>query len=615
MSRRRTQRERGGARGRLAALLSMALAALAAMAGVLAGCAGFYRRDADRRAYAIVEEAQRRALGRTEPFTIDRPAETLRRRLLLDQDLPRSGPVSLGPDEVPRVKHWPDKKYSGRAATADEPPWRTEGGCTLTLAQALAVAARNNRSYQSQKEDVFRTALALDLEANEFRSLLFAGAEGTLRADHDTVPTTRGLAGTGTADWERKLKTGTLLTAGFAIDLTRLLTQDGGSSLGLLADATITMPLLRGAGAHIVTEPLTQAERDVAYALWDFARFKRTLAVTVASAYLGVLRQLDELENAEANYRRLQASTRRARRLAEAGRLPRIQVDQSLQDELRARDRWVAARQSYQQRLDSLKLTLGLPTDAKIDLDRGELDRLSAVAEALRGGDDAAGDDGPDGATADGGPLEIDEGRAIRTALSHRLDLRTALGQVVDAQRKAVVAADALNLGLSLTGTAQWGERRGVGATGENAQLRLARGVYNLGVELDLPLERTAERNAWRNSLISFERAVRSAQELEDQIKQDVRQALRQLRQQRESYRIQARAVTLAQRRVTSTDLFLQAGRAAIRDVLEAQDALLSAQNARTAALVSYRIAELQLQRDMGVLEVDAKGNWREYEP
>ncbi len=71
----------------------------------------------------------------------------------------------------------------------------------------------------------------------------------------------------------------------------------------------------------------------------------------------------------------------------------------------------------------------------------------------------------------------------------------------------------------------------------------------------------------------------------------------------------------LAKRRVKSTELFLQAGRAEIRDILEAQESLASAQNALTAALVNYRVAELELQRDMGVLEVDEKGNWREYQP
>jgi outer membrane protein TolC len=52
-----------------------------------------------------------------------------------------------------------------------------------------------------------------------------------------------------------------------------------------------------------------------------------------------------------------------------------------------------------------------------------------------------------------------------------------------------------------------------------------------------------------------------------------------------------------------------------IRDLLEAQDALLSAQNGLTSALVSYRVAELELQADMGLLKIDEKGLWQEYSP
>ena len=200
--------------------------------------------------------------------------------------------------------------------------------------------------------------------------------------------------------------------------------------------------------------------------------------------------------------------------------------------------------------------------------------------------------------------------------MDKRLDLRTALGDVYDAQRQVVVAADALRAGLTLTGTAEAGARRGISsADSPPAQLRPEKGVYTAGLLLDLPLERTAERNAYRNSLISLERATRNVQELEDQIKLQVRDALRNLLQARESRVIQAQAATVARRRVTSTDLFLEAGRAQIRDVLEAQEALVSAQNALTAATVNYRVAELELQRDMGVLEVDEKGNWREYKP
>ncbi len=81
----------------------------------------------------------------------------------------------------------------------------------------------------------------------------------------------------------------------------------------------------------------------------------------------------------------------------------------------------------------------------------------------------------------------------------------------------------------------------------------------------------------------------------------------------RENMYIQAKAVYVAQKRVKSVNMFLEAGRAQTRDLLEAQDDLLSAQNLLTASVVDYRIAELEIQRDMGVLEVNEKGLWHEY--
>ena len=63
--------------------------------------------------------------------------------------------------------------------------------------------------------------------------------------------------------------------------------------------------------------------------------------------------------------------------------------------------------------------------------------------------------------------------------------------------------------------------------------------------------------------------------------------------------------------------MFLEAEREGvqIRDVLEAEESLVSAQNDLTSALVNYRVAELELQLDMDVLEVSEKGLWREYRP
>ena len=104
-------------------------------------------------------------------------------------------------------------------------------------------------------------------------------------------------------------------------------------------------------------------------------------------------------------------------------------------------------------------------------------------------------------------------------------------------------------------------------------------------------------------------------QSLEDQIKFSIRDELRTLLVSRESLKIQAQSVVVAEKRVRSNTIFLEAGRSEIRDLLDSQDAFLSAQNSLTRAVVDYRIAELELQQDLGLLKVNEQGLWREFSP
>lgn len=591
----------------------------------LAGCRSpaSFKREADQAAYAIIKKAQEQTLPVATDFEIETPAETLRRKLLLDQNLPYSDQAVLSSQNLPAIPHWPK---TDAPATNPPPEALPDNIKSLTLAESLQIAAHNNRDYQTRKEDVFRSALALDLEANQFRGLLAGNVTSDIKADHSGESRVRGLANTGKLSLQRRLKYGTLLTTQIAVDLVKLLTLDRASSLGLFADATISIPILRGAGKHIVAEPLTQAEQNLIYSLFAFERYKQTLSSRVATEYMSVIQQMDQIDNAADNYRRLTASAKRALRLADAGRLPQIQVDQAVQDELRARDRWISARQSYAGRLDQFKMTLGLPTDAEIDLDRSELQKLAQTAGLTAQEAEPSTASGPMVSEENSsdlkleqtvkGPLELEADQAVSIALQNRLDLQSNLGKIYDAQRQVVVAADALRLGIALKGSGAIGEHRSLSSAGlSDAQLNFNKGTYAAGLAFDLPLERTTERNAWRNSLISLERAVRDAQNLEDQIKLDVRGALREMLQARESYRIQQLSLAVAERRVNSTDLFLEAGRAQVRDLLEAQEALVSARNSLTSAMINYRAAEIKLQRDMGVLNVDPDGQWQEYKP
>jgi outer membrane protein TolC len=607
--------------------------AVVVLCGAIVLCAGCqtpkqYHAEADKVAYGIIRQGQKAALGKTEPFSIERPSDILRRRLLVGQQLPVAGQASYGSDELDPIKLWPEPKDPNTTGSSDL-AIGVHGGeaVKLTLLDALAVGARNSSAYQTQKEQVFGAALSLDQVRHDFGNQVNSSLSALAQSDKSSGSTVNGADYGAGIGWSRQLENGMQLQSAFATDLAVLLTGGHPSSLGQTADASIKIPLLRGAGVAIAREPLTQAERNVLYAVWNFEKYKQDFAVSIASGYLGVLRQMDQVVNSEENYKALITSTRRIKRLAEAGMLPQIQVDQAVQDELNARNNWVLAQQGYYNRIDDFKVVLGLPTDANVVLDRSELTRLdeqyrNSLIETIVIDPNAPVPpaDAPVILRAAGGekagPLEMDPEEAVRIALKHRNDLLVSMGEVFDNQRQVVVAADQLRAELTFLGTARVGEARGIGgATEPDAQLRLDRGRYNALLTLDLPIDRQIERDNYRAAIVNFEQAVRSQQSLEDTIKQDVRGSLRDLLDARETVQIQALAVKLAEQRVRSTNLFLQAGRAQVRDLLDAQNSLLSSQNALTAAFVAYRVAELQLQRNMGVLAVNEEGLWREYRP
>lgn len=570
-----------------------------------------YRQQADDVASAIITEGQNKALGKTEPFTIETAADTLRRRLMLEQKLPRIALASIGSDKLTPIKHWPKDDYLQTARTDTKPIIAVAGPKPLqiTLIEALQIGARNSRDYQQRKELVFQAALALDLERDDFRNS-FAGAIA-MSLNHDIESSVIGTNTEPDASISRTLKSGASISSGIALDLVRLLTHDESSSLGIVTDISISIPLLAGSGKHIITENLTQAQHNILYELWNFERHKQSYAVQIASQYFSVLTSLDQIDNAKNNLDDLEKSAERARDHAEAGRLSEIDKDRANQDVLRGRERWINAIASYESNLDRFKIHIGLPADANIQISRDELITLSNEAKTSIAVDQTTNSDDVQSIA---GPFEIDPRDGITIALEHRLDMKKSLMTVEDAQRGVVIAADALRAGLNLTGNASMGNSRSTGSANEpNAKLRPEQGQYSLGLDFDLPWDKTEERNRYRNSLIQLEQAIRSVQSLEDNIKLDIRSNLRELQRTRQNYMIQTEAVQLAEQRVEREDIMVSEGRAENRDLLDALEDRTNAQNALTQSLVSYRMAELNLQRDMGVLEVNEKGLWKEY--
>ena len=593
---------------------------------ILTGCrtAHDWRTDADRKAGRRLENAQMEVNGHAETITVESAQDTFRRRLMLDQHLPHLDKASLGIRDLDDTEKWKKEKHllNGQPYSSS---FNTAETVKLSLDDAIMIGARNSREYQNQKEQLFQVALRLDLENHSFQNTFTGMLKSTFESSHDGKTRNSGFANRASAGIARTFKNGVEMAAGIAVDLAKLVTGDKGSSWGITADASISIPLLRGSGEFVVAEPLKQAERNLLYQVREFEQYKRRFVVSIATSYLGVLQAEQRIQNQEENYKRVITSTRRSRRMADAGKLPENQFDQAVQDELAARDNWIAARQNYQTSLDAFKILIGLPPDANVAPIKDELVKLQKNGENLGGGGNVT--DYVDGQTpaadapidlkepdnSNAGPYEIDEAKAIQLALHNRPDLKNSLDKIQDAQRAVVIAEDALRAELTLGGRVSAGEGRSLAqADRDNGDFLLNRASYSAPLTFDFAWERTRERNNYRNSLIALEKAVRDFQNEEDQLKQSIRNTLRNLLEKRSSVVIQRQAVKLAERRVDSTSLLLQAGRAEMRDVLEAQNALLSAQNSMISALVSYRLKELELQRDLGVLNVTADGVWKE---
>ena len=581
-----------------------------------------WRNEADSHAEALIKDAQGKVTGVEEPIVIESAADTLRRRLMLDQNLPKKTDASLGVRDLQDTERWKTQKHLKDGAEYAE-RWNTKEKVMLSLLEAIEIAAKNNRDFQAQKETLYQAALSLDLEAHDFQTTFRGMLNGSIQSSYGTRRNTGSVVGAD-GSLAHKFKNGVELTSALSVDLAKMLSGDRGSSFGLTYDGSLSVPLLRGSGKFIVTEPLTQAERNLVYQVREFEQYKRRFVVSIANSYLGVLRSAQSVKNQEDSYRRIVTTTRRSRRMADAGLIPEYQFDQAIQTELNARESWVSSQQSHTRSLEAFRVLLGLPPDADVEPIKEELDKLLAQLRSLSEGVMMADYSGEvPSADADvelkmpdlthSGPNEIRPEKALELAFANRPDFLNTMERVEDAQRAVLVAEDSLRGELTIGGSASIGEGRGAMSGNQpDAKFRPKEGAYGALLNVNLPIERTAERNRYRNSLISLEKAVRSFQAAEDQLKQDVKSKLRDMLENRERLVIQIQAVELAERRVKNTDMLLQAGRAELRDVLDAQSALTSAQNSLYSAAVSYRINELELQRDLGVLQVTSDGLWKE---
>lgn len=255
----------------------------------------------------------------------------------------------------------------------------------LALEDIIELALINSREYQAQKEQLYRVALRLTQERFNYE-LNFAPTGHSTSANYfhnrNGGETVNNLNVPTNVTGGKAMNIGGDLLARFANDVVLTFngptgfTADVGSDLFL----NLSYAVLQ---RDVQFESLTQSERDVVYAARDFARFRRSFFVNLATQYYSLIQTYRSIDILSQNYLSLvRAFIEADAEFRATGGRPRIEVDQVEQNALQGRSALISTTNTLARSLDSLKLSLGIPPETLINLDLTELEELTRRDEA-----------------------------------------------------------------------------------------------------------------------------------------------------------------------------------------------------------------------------------------
>lgn len=221
---------------------------------------------------------------------------------------------------------------------------------------------------------------------------------------------------------------------------------------------------------------------------------------------------------------------------------------------------------------NQLKFSMGMPVNTAVILPENELKKVETL------------------------PALSD---SINTAGRTEIRLLTIQKELLGLQRKSYVAEYYPK--LSLTGN--------LSTTGQSDKFDLFNGsgsafYYNasaIGITLNVPIfNGFATRSRIRQADIDIRKADEDIRETKNSLNLAYENAKIQLRNNINTIKSQRQNVQLAQEIYTSTQNNYNNGLAALTDLLDTENALTSAQNSYTQALLNYKIAEIQLIKSNG---------------
>jgi len=487
----------------------------------------------------------------------------------------------LSPEEIkslidkapyPNLTATSEAKLPGRTVTKPD----GTRSATINLAEAIQLALANNQGFLSSTEGLDLQLLSLEATRRSWWPLLSSDLSGSVGwADSK--------GGSGSSSESVGLGLSQKLPWGASASLSAATSGSQGvgpNSYSSSASAGISVPILRGGGWRLGIEGTVAAERGYVYARRTYAYNKVKLYVDTVESYFRQLQQEDLIRNSERNLERAKMGLRQSDLLYRLARTSQTDVLRAKLQVTLAEDALTNAREQLRIAREAFKLDLGLRPEDELILEGEKLEHH---------------------------PIAVNPEEAIAAVFQSNPFWLNAKDAFDDAGRGLEFAENATLPSLNIGAGYSWSFEP---TTRPFENFQLSSEGYSASASFSYALDRRDTNRTYQAAVIGYRAAERGFRRTRDQFARDTQSLISAVKQAEVNMENQRRAIKDAERSVLLNTYEYRRGRIKNRDVIEAQDQLLAAQNGYQDKLVSAKISQFRLLQWIGRLEVDDEGRW-----
>lgn len=435
--------------------------------------------------------------------------------------------------------------------------WAEEPGPTkLSLNDAIAEALKSNANIKQAEEDHLSSLSSLRI-AGFHTSSQFGTLTELDRDSLDTEMSTRTFA---------SLSYDGLSGTEASIQVSPFGLGNERSSLGM----SLRHPLMSGRGLMSKKSDILSGAKNSAVIQEKQLYLSRQATVLgVIEAYYNAILAREQVTVQENAVSISEEAADGARRRAEAGLVPEIDVSRAEIRVAQTKDTLNLQKQSAKGAVDRLMVAIGYGVGRSIEL----VDQMP------------------------NGDVQVPSlGDAVKTALDNRAELAVYDTSLDDQKRKIALATDSLRPKLDVVG----GFNSTRGEEGIFSRSLINLGAFELGLEYTLPTDKRIERE----NLDTASRGINVLESLRllqmERIADEVRTAYRSVESSRTSVEIYSQNLQVAKDNLTLAQRMVEEGLDDNRNVLEAQDSLTQLESGLLSAQVELYLAGVNLKSAMG---------------